>query len=191
LRCDRRPVGRVRRSRVNFKKESMHISSLKTAGAIAVACAATGSFGQSLPPDDIYPAGSECAFNLRVQYLEPDTRKFQEKRNGTLLLTGAFGSLKFINDDTGESITLPSKGAVLRAVPNDANTPPLSYTYYLTGHWVLIAFATDKPAGIGPSVIEYTGRLVLLQEGKNYLNSTLISQQGRQVTDICAALTPP
>jgi hypothetical protein len=153
---------------------------VKALCATAVACTATGSFA-ALDPFTI-PAGIGCQYPLTIQPLEEDPRTLHFTRSGMLVLSGAFGSLQYINANTGKSLTLSSKGAVFRSVDNGDG----SSTNTLTGHWTLIWFPGDKPAGIGPSVIEYSGRLVYRQVGDE---STLISQDGKEVRDICAALS--
>jgi len=159
----------------------MRQSKVKTLGAIALACASTGSFGQALDPIP-FPAGIGCSFPLTIQPLAADPRTVHVTGTGTVVTAGPFGDVQLINANTGKSVSLSSKGAPWRSVENRDGT----FTNTFTGHWVIVWFPSDQPAGIGPATIEYVGRLVVRQDGDV---STLVSQQGREVRDICAALS--
>jgi hypothetical protein len=161
----------------------MRISAVKALGAIAIACSASSSFGQSLAPV-VIPQGVGCPFTLSIQQLEPDERRVHPTGTGIVVTAGPFPSVQLMNADTGKSLTLSSKGANKRTGPTSEDG---SYTETYTGHWVVVWYPTDQPAGIGPAAIEYAGRLVIVQNRITGA-SILVSQTGKEVRDLCAAL---
>ena len=75
--------------------------------------------------------------------------------NDVQLITGLAGPVTFTNTDTGASLTAPARGAVWKLVTTpDGRTT----TFTATGHFVLILFPEDVPAG--PSTTLYVGRVV-------------------------------
>jgi len=164
------------------------ISSLvKMLGGIVIAASATGAvFGQGST------AVQGCEFGLIFEPLEEghqfvrlDRLEADHGRTGVLIIAGQFGRLRVSNESTGESLVLPGRGANLKIVNNSDGTQTLN----LTGYWVISWFPIDTPAG--PSTIQYVGRLVVLnttlQNGT--VVSTLQSVSGKEVLDVCAALS--
>jgi len=162
-------------------------SFVRMLGGIVFAASATGAvFGQGLP------AGQGCEFGLIFEPLEEghqfvrlDRLEADHGRTGMLILAGQFGRLKVSNESTGESLVLPGRGANLMVVNNSDGTQTLTFT----GYWVISWYPTDTPAG--PATIQYVGRLVVLnttlQDGT--VVSTLQSVSGKEVLDVCAALS--
>ena len=157
-------------------------SIVRKLGAAALALSAAGTALAQLEPFTL-PAGVACDFPLTFQPLAPGHQQIritdQQGRTGTAIFAGQFGTLQVINAATGESLTLPGKGAVNITRDNGDGTQTIT----LAGHWVVVWFPTDNPAG--PSTIEYVGQVVIRQAGTV---STLVSLKGKQVLDICAAL---
>jgi hypothetical protein len=147
---------------------------VRTLGAAAVCCATSAAMAQSLA------AGVGCVFPLEFTSLAAGHQSVRLDKSNVLIFAGQFGTLQVSNPWNQESITLPGKGAVLRSVRN----PDGSATNTFTGHWVVSWFPGDNPAG--PQTIEYVGRLTIRQVGEQ---STLLSLDGKQVMDICAALS--
>jgi hypothetical protein len=129
------------------------------------------------------PAGVACAgFDLRVEGAG-DKRIMREftDRNGNvvrLLSAGKGFTLTFTNLDTDESLTVQSNGSVERTTVSDGTS-----TVVGTGHYVLILFPTDIPAG--PSTTLYVGQVVFTVDANGVF--TLQSTSGT-TTDICALL---
>jgi len=136
---------------------------------------------------DVFPAGIACSFTLETTELQPTKQQFRDAqgRTGVVLYTGQFGTLQFTNKDTGTSITLPGKGAnYVATIDTKGNITGFTFT----GHWVIIWYPTDI-SPVGPATIEYVGRLVVRVGPAPNFAGTLVSQEGRQVRDICAVLS--
>jgi hypothetical protein len=152
---------------------------LKCAIAAVALTASSAAFGQ-LEPSTL-PAGLGCTFPLVFQPLAAGHQAVRVERVGMLIIAGQFGTLQISNgNNLDNSLVLPGKGANFFSVDNGDGTQ----TWTFTGHWVISWFPTDTPAG--PKTIEYVGRLVVRQSGSV---STLISLNGKEVLDICAALS--
>ena len=155
---------------------------VKKLGIAVAIVAASPAFAQPIPPFTI-PAGIACEFQLTLQGLDLGHIQVRDQlgRAGMVITAGKAGALQFINDSTQANLTVPGKGAVSIRVPNGDGTDTLT----LTGHWVIVWFPTDNP--VGPSTIQYLGRLVInVAPGEIF---TLVSLNGQQLTDICAALS--
>jgi hypothetical protein len=132
----------------------------------------------------IFPAGVACPdYGLMLEPSEGHrvTREFRDE-NGELvrsLVAGTGGDLILTNLSTNESLTLRSSGAVMHTTFNDDDTQ----TVVLTGHWVLILFPTDLPAG--PSTTLHVGRVVYTADPNGVF--TIEEVRGR-TTDLCARL---
>ena len=132
----------------------------------------------------IFPAGIACPdFGLMLEPGEGHrvTREFRDK-DGELvrsIVAGTGGDLVLTNLSTDESLTLRSSGAVMHTTFNDDGTQ----TVALTGHWVLILFPTDVPAG--PSTTLHVGRVVYTSDPDGVF--TVEEVRGR-TTDLCARL---
>jgi hypothetical protein len=104
-------------------------------------------------------------------------------KNGNLvrLLSAGKGSaLTFLNLNTGASLSLRPNGSVAHAGFNSDG----SSTWVTTGHYVLILFPTDVPAG--PSTKLYVGRVVFTVDTSQVF--TLRKVSGK-TSDLCAALS--
>jgi hypothetical protein len=131
-----------------------------------------------------FPAGIACTFPLTVDGV--DNRKVHDftdaNGNDVLLFTGLAGPVSFTNTETEASLTLQAKGAMWRLV----TTPDgLTTTFTATGHFVLVLFPTDVPAG--PSTTYYVGRVVFSIDNLTGV-FTLLETRGT-ATDLCAALS--
>jgi hypothetical protein len=159
---------------------------------IALVGSAARAVAADEPPADYSydaPAGLFCEFPLRYEgwCTRSDCSSSQVSkeffdRNGVrvrALAAGKGDALRFTNLDTGESLWLKPNGAVNHTTFNADGTS----TVTLTGHFVVILFSTDVPAG--PSTTLYVGQVVISihQDGV----WELLSTSGRS-TDICAAL---
>ena len=162
-------------------------SSMRRVVAVAalgsVAVIATGVEPAAAAEPD-FPAGVACTFPLDVDGV--DNRKVHEftdaNGNDVQLITGLAGPVTFTNADTGASLTGPAMGAVWKLVTTpDGRTT----TFTATGHFVLILFPTDVPAG--PSTTYYVGRVVFTIDNLTGVY-TLQETRGR-ATDLCAALS--
>ena len=96
-----------------------------------------------------------------------------------LLEAGIGPAFVFTNLTTSATFSTRSNGSVVRTTVN----PDGSLTVTATGHFVLILFPTDVPAG--PSTTLYVGRIVYTIDSGGVF--TLLEVSG-QTTDICAAL---
>ena len=105
------------------------------------------------------PAGLACAgFDLRLEIWDSPKRvnkTFYDKNGDPVRLIGAGrgGAVTLTNLLTGASLSLKPNGAVEHKTLGDG-----LQTVVLTGHWVLILFPTDAPAG--PSTTLYVGLVV-------------------------------
>jgi hypothetical protein len=166
---------------------SRFLRGLIVASAGALAIGVTVSVPAAAEPDDydiFLDAGQACAdFGLGID-VTPGNRNIREftDDNGNvvrILDTGRGNDLVFTNDDSGDTFTLKSNGAVNQTTFHGDGTR----TVVSTGHNVVILFPTDIPAG--PSTKLYVGRLVYESDASN--NFVLTSFSGR-TTDICAQL---
>jgi flagellar hook assembly protein FlgD len=155
-----------------------------TAAAAAVILSMTPIAAEAATLD--LPAGTACAFDLRIDIsVNPNrvTKEFRDE-NGNLVRTisaGKGNTLVFTNLTTGESITTKANGSVEKATYNANGTRRV----VATGHNVIILFPTDTPPG--PSTILYTGRVVYdVFSGEEF---RLVSTSGAQ-RDLCAELAP-
>ena len=157
---------------------------LSTAVMVALLAAAQPAAADQGSPDVEFPQGQACNFKLDV-YIDgagPDTKTFFD-RNGSPVRTISAGrgpGLTFVNADSGSEYTTAPNGSVARAVFNADG----SQTNYLTGHFVVILFPTDIPAG--PSTTLYIGRVVYTVDNQGIF--TLRESSGRSI-DICEALS--
>lgn len=133
----------------------------------------------------VFPAGIACEFELRVESETNPNRVFREWRDsdGNVVRTleaGRGGNVTLVNTETGASLTLKGNGAVNRTTYN----PDGSWTTELTGHYVLILWPTDFPAG--PSTTLYVGRVTYTSTPD--FTFTLVGSSGTQ-RDLCAELS--
>jgi len=134
-----------------------------------------GAANVALAQDATYSCPS---FDVLAHQVKADgTQAFRVVNRALSIVTGTFNSLQFTNLSNQSSVTLPSKGANLMVDQRTGN-------YILTGHWVLISFPEDIPPG--PSIIEYSGKLVLKPLGGGF--TEIVSFNGKVVRDICALL---
>jgi hypothetical protein len=152
-------------------------------GVASVAVIATG-VEQAAAAEPDFPAGIACTFPLDLDGV--DNRKVHEftdvNGNDVKLITGLAGPVTFTNTATGASLTGPARGAVWKLVTTpDGRTT----TFTATGHFVLVLFPTDVPAG--PSTTYYVGRVVFTIDNLTGV-FTLQETRGRS-TDLCAALS--
>jgi hypothetical protein len=165
----------------------MLITWMKHAAAFA-AVASASVLGMAVEPaasaEPDFPAGIACTFPLDLDAVDSRTvHEFTDANgNDVQLITGLAGPTTFTNTDTGASLTLPARGAVWKLVttPDERTT-----TFTATGHFVLILFPTDVPAG--PSTTYYVGRVVFTIDN---LTGVFTLQETRgTATDLCAALS--
>jgi hypothetical protein len=133
----------------------------------------------------VLPAGQACEFELQIESDTNPNRVFREWRDsdGKLVRTleaGQAGDVTLVNNGTGASLTLEGQGAVNHTTYN----PDGSWTTSLTGHYVLIMFPTDIPAG--PSTTLYVGRVTYTSTPNGTF--TLVGSSGTQ-RDLCAELS--
>jgi hypothetical protein len=133
----------------------------------------------------VIPAGIACEFELRVESETNPNRMFREWRDsdGNLVRTleaGRGSDVTLVNTETGESLTLKGNGAVNHTTYN----PDGSWTTNLTGHYVLILWPTDIPAG--PSTTLYVGRVTYTSTPDSTF--ALVGSSGTQ-RDLCAELS--
>ena len=133
----------------------------------------------------MFPAGTACEFELRVESETNPNRVFREwpDSDGNLIRTleaGRGSDVTFVNTETGASLTLKGNGAVNHTTYH----PDGSWTTKLTGHYVLILWPTDTPAG--PSTTLYVGRVTYTSTPDSTF--TLVGSSGRQ-RDLCDELS--
>ena len=133
----------------------------------------------------VYPAGIACDFELRIESETNPDRVFREwrDRDGNLVRTleaGRGSDVTLVNTETGASLTLKGNGAVNHTTYN----PDGSWTTKLTGHYLLILWPTDFPAG--PSTTLYVGRVTYTSTPD--FTFTLVKSSGTQ-RDLCAELS--
>ena len=131
-----------------------------------------------------FPAGVACTFPLDLDAV--DNRKVHEftdaNGNDVQLITGLAGPTTFTNTETGASLAGPARGAVWTIVTTaDGRTT----TFTATGHFVLVLFPTDVPAG--PSTTYYVGRVVFTID--NSTGVFTLQETSGTATDVCAALS--
>jgi hypothetical protein len=134
------------------------------------------------PPD--FEPGVACTFGLNLDGV--DNRNVHEftdvHGNDVQLITGLAGPVTFTNVVSGAALTLQARGAAWKIVTSaDKKTT----TFTATGHFVLILFPTDVPAG--PSTTLYVGRVVFTIDNSSGV-FTLQETRGT-ATDLCAALS--
>ena len=131
--------------------------SVKRVVVVALVAAATvlGTVETAAAQTMEFPAGIACEFPLTLQASE-DTRNVHqfEDSNGNvvLLLTGRGSDVTLTNDVTGATLSLSANGAPWRIITHPDDTT----TFIAMGHFVLIMFPTDVPAG--PSTTLYVGQ---------------------------------
>ena len=153
----------------------------------AVASAALiGTVVQSAAADDPpdFSPGVACTFGLDLDGV--DNRVVHDftdvDGNDVQLITGLAGPVTFTNAESGATLTLPARGAAWKIVTSpDGNAS----TFTATGHFVLILFPTDNPAG--PSTTLYVGRVVFTIDNSSGV-FTLQETRGT-ATDLCEALS--
>ena len=153
------------------------------AAVASVAVIATGVEPAAAAEPD-FPAGIACTFPLDLDAV--DNRKVHEftdaNGNDVQLITGLAGPVTLTNTDTGASLAGPARGAAWELVTTpDGRTTTLT----ATGHFVLILFPTDVPAG--PSTTYYIGRVVVTID--NITGVFTLQETRGTATDLCAALS--
>ena len=161
---------------------------LAAGGAALAACVATAApaaavtYGAPL----LLPAPLACDFDVTLQSGDEDklnTRTFTDSSgNRVQVVTGAAESL--VVSGNGHSVTVPSRGVHKRITTTASDG---SQTFDITGHLLLILFATDLGGdGLLPtSTTLIAGRTVFTVDPAGVY--TVQSVTGR-TTDICAAL---
>lgn len=142
------------------------------------------------PPDDLgpitLPAGQGCPdFALTVSGTNSQTRTVEYRKNGNLIRTTESGlgyDLTYTNAATGKSVVYGSDFLVTDTVYHGKGLR----TVTSTGHFGIIMFPTDRPAG--PSTTQYVGTVVYSATKTDRF--TIISEQGQE-TDVCAQLAAP
>lgn len=138
--------------------------------------------------DDVveFPAGIACQdFALRIDVVGNSTvfKEFTDKEGNVvrLLFAGQGPALGFTNLSSGASFLVKAKGLVDRITLN----PDGSTTLAATGHFVVIFFPTDVPAGPSSTLV-MGGRVVFTTTAEGV--STLQHQSGKTL-DVCAVLS--
>lgn len=137
-------------------------------------------------PDMTFEAGVACDFALNIYIAPSDVQRVWKEwtdENGypvRALSAGKGSAMTFENAETGSTISTKANGAVAHITYNADDTT----TQVLTGHWVIIMWPTDIPAG--PSTTLYVGRVVMTMDAA--FNTTILETSGK-ATDICAALS--
>ena len=114
-----------------------------------------------------------------------NTRTFLDRNgNEVMLTTGRAESVVVTNATTGESVTVPSRGARTRQTTIDGTT-----TFVSTGNLLLILFSSDVGGdGLTPTSTTLTaGRTVFTVDENGVF--TVQSVSGK-TTDICKVLAP-
>lgn len=149
-------------------------------GSQANAADPSGSLDFSLN----FAAGVACDFELGIDGWngKGHIKEFKDK-NGFVrsLLAGTGSAVRFTNVATGRTVSFKSNGSVEHKTTYSLDG---SYTVSGTGHYVVILFPTDIPAG--PSTTLYVGQVVISSDAAN--NFTVLKESGNK-TDICAALS--
>jgi hypothetical protein len=166
----------------------MLTSSWRRRLAIAAVAFATliGTVGQpaAAADDPLFAPGVACTFGLDLEGV--DNRKVHEftdvHDNHVQLITGLAGPVTFTNAESGATLTLPARGTSWEIVTSLDGT---ASTFTATGHFVVIMFPTDDPAG--PSTTLYVGRGVFTIDNTSGV-WTLQETRGT-ATDLCAALS--
>jgi hypothetical protein len=131
-----------------------------------------------------FPAGQACNFDLRIEGWGGNrhVKEFRDENGKVvrILDAGTGSALRYTNLETGKTFSTKSNGAVTKIRYN----PDGSYTQELMGHWVLILFPTDVPAG--PSTTLIVGRLVYTVDTNNIFT---VQDVSGKTTDICAVLS--
>jgi hypothetical protein len=130
------------------------------------------------------PAGTACQFPVLLD-TGPDSRNSHTftdaDGNVRMIVAGLANSVTLTNLDTDAALSFPATGAMWNIVMRPDGTS----TFTANGHFVLILFPTDVPAG--PSTTRYVGHVVFTIDANN--NFTLQRTNGT-ATDLCAALSP-
>jgi hypothetical protein len=140
------------------------------------------------PPGDILldlPEGQACPdFALRAEGVNSNAtvKEFTDKDGNTVrVITAGRGyTVTYTNLETSESLTYKANGFATIATL-DPGTGLV--TVRSTGHFGLIMFPTDVPAG--PSTTTYVGTVVYTVDPNGVF--TILSTSGTKV-DVCAAL---
>ncbi|KAB7741905.1 hypothetical protein GA707_16975 [Nostocoides sp. F2B08] len=130
-----------------------------------------------------YPAGTACDFPIRIDGGGGHrTEHTITNKHGTVFMsTGTGSELTFTNEDSGATVWLRSKGAVVRTT----TLADGSDLFVLNGHNVVILFPSDVPAG--PSTTLYSGKVTFTvnpQDGQ----WTILDTNGLS-RDLCAELS--
>jgi len=161
------------------------VKRMRVTAAVA-STAALAVFPGSARADVVtFDPGVACSFGLQADFgagAHVVTRTFVDANGNPVRLLGAGTNpqVRLTNADTGKAIVLPATGFTNTTVLN----PDGSQTLTMTGHNVLILFATDVPAG--PSTTLFVGRVVIHIDVNGKF--TLVATSGT-ATDICAALS--
>lgn len=156
------------------------VAALITAAAAASLVATTTPAAAAHVVYDL-PAGEACT-DFPVRLVIGDDGKRTTRGN---LTTGRAESAVVINLETGESVTVPSRGARTLITTNADGTT----TYQFNGNLLLVLFSTDVGgAGLEPSSTTLiAGRTVFTVDKEGVF--TVESVTGK-TTDICEVLAP-
>ena len=129
------------------------------------------------------PAGQACDFAVRIDSTTPErTRTFTRTDaagNLRTLTAGRGAALTITNADSGEALSLPSKGFTTKTT----HAADGSYTVKNAGAVLIILFPGDVPAG--PSTTLYNGRVTYTVSPAGVW--TIVETTG-PTRDICAEL---
>jgi hypothetical protein len=138
------------------------------------------SAANAAPIIQSFDAGVACDFPLTYEATGGNQQVHTiPGQNGTMILAGTGTAVTFTNDSTGKTFTLRSNGAVLKTT----TYPDGSTSNVGTGHYVLILFPTDVPAG--PSTTLYVGRVTWTADAAS---NFVVTGHSGTTKDICAAL---
>lgn len=166
---------------------AVRLASILALGAVCLA-APPASAAPPEPPGDILfdlPEGLACPdFALRAEGVNSNAtfKEFTDEDGNTVrIITAGRGyTVTYTNLETSESLTYKSNGFATIATL-DPGTGLV--TVRSTGHFGLIMFPTDVPAG--PSTTQYVGTVVYTMDPNGVF--TILSTSGTEV-DVCAAL---
>jgi hypothetical protein len=164
------------------------VASVAIATALAVAAPTAAGASEGTDPI-VLPEGVACSdFEVRLEVSggKRNTRTFTDADGDIVTMTtGAAESVVLTNGETGESVTVGSRGARTRTTVRDGIT-----TVEQTGNLVLVLFPSD----VGgeelpvPSTTFISGRTVFTIDDATGV-FTLQQVSGR-TTDLCAVLAP-
>lgn len=152
------------------------------AAVALVAC----SFGLTAPVQAapyFFDPGVACDFPLGYEVTQASDHRVHVETKGRIIDAGKGYALRLINGWTGATLDLKGNGAV--SIQTVTPQPDGSSLTKLLGHWILIMYPTDVPAG--PSTTLYTGQVTFTTDA-NFV--TTIKKTAGSKTDLCAALSP-